>query len=116
MRRTTIKSRPTPKPAVEFSETVRRTAMTIAGHRCAARLAGCSVRIEHFHHRRMRSAGGLGDLDNCLPVCARCHRRIHDHPGFAYLHGLLVRRHKDPADIAVISGCGVGCREDHAAQ
>jgi hypothetical protein len=57
----------------------------------------------HGHHRLMRSAGGPDTLANCLPVCHRCHRRIHDNrDGRSYDNGWLVRAWLRPEDVPIL--------------
>lgn len=56
----------------------------------------------HGHHRRLKSAGGLDLIENCLPVCHGHHRYIHNLGDAAYDAGWLVRAWLDPADVPVI--------------
>lgn len=56
----------------------------------------------HGHHRRLKSAGGLDLIENCLPVCDACHRYIHGLGDAAYDAGWLVRAWLDPADVPII--------------
>lgn len=62
--------------------------------RCEANIAAaaCTGRAEHAHHRLMRSQGGSDDPSNLLAVCGRCHRHIHNNPGWAYERGFLLHR------------------------
>ena len=68
-----------------------------------------------FHHRRMRSAGGLDIFDNLIHLCRACHHdTVHANPDWSYRHGLLLRRggtdHPDP-----VIGCWMECTMDHYA-
>ena len=49
----------------------------------------------------MRSAGGIGVVENCLHLCAPCHGWAHANPKVSYGHGVLLRRgdgeHPEPA-------------------
>lgn len=127
LRRTPMKRsasrEPRARPAnrgVEFSEKTRRRAASRYGGMCALcdRLGyGLVARqVEQYHHRQMRSAGGRGTVENCLPLCGVHHRLIHGYPDWAYRHGLLVKRHADPSAISVVAGCAISCEVDHVGQ
>lgn len=81
------------KAPIEFPPNVREAVLRRSGGRCEAKadLSGCTDRVEHYHHRKLRSQGGLGTKVNCLGVCGPCHTHIHAHPTLAYMRGWLVR-------------------------
>ena len=113
----TIKAKPRRAPkrdTVEFGETTKKKVRIRADFRCE--LVGCHHHIQEFHHRKMRSAGGKGTILNCLALCTVHHRSIHDNTGWSYRHGLLVKGCYEPNVVAPITGCGIDCLEDHAAQ
>ena len=56
----------------------------------------------HGHHRRLKSAGGLDLVENCLPVCHEHHRYLHELGEESYRRGWLVRAWDDPAEIPVL--------------
>lgn len=95
----------------EFSQETKETAASIVGHRCA--VAHCGGRIDEFHHRQLKSSGGLGVLANCLPLCSKHHLQIHQNPDWAYRHGLMVSRYASPELQPSILWCGLSCHEDH---
>ena len=100
LKRSSIKAKPSRnQAAVEFSETVKRSVLRRSAGRCEVH--DCDETIDEFHHRRMRSAGGMGHLENCMGVCVTHHRIIHDSPKWAYDHGYLVSRYMDPAEVPI---------------
>lgn len=100
----------------DFSQRTKTRAASHAGFRCRLGLPGCRGHIEEFHHRKKRSQGGDGQLENCLPLCGYCHHVIHRvEVDWAYRHGLLVRRNADPARIGAYTACDVDCPVDHLA-
>lgn len=49
---------------------------------CEATLPGCTGKIDHIHHMRLRSRGGSNDPRELAAVCFPCHGAIHAHkPG-----------------------------------
>lgn len=56
---------------------------------CEVRLPDCFTVMAHTHHIRLRSRGGLHDLDNLLGVCLSCHDYIHRNPAEAKEKGLM---------------------------
>jgi hypothetical protein len=73
-----------------------------ANDRCEAMLDCCTGWAEGDpHHRKLRSAGGLNDLDCCIAVCSACHREIHHNVGQSYRLGLLVHSWDDPAKVKI---------------
>lgn len=77
------------------------------------RCAMCRHPIDEYHHRKMRSQNGKGTAANCLPICARHHKMIHNNPDWAYRHGLLVRSADDPKAVEVFPECSLKCTHDH---
>jgi hypothetical protein len=57
------------------------------------------------HHRKLRSQGDMGTLDNGVSLCGSgttgCHGWVHAHPAAAYRLGLLVHSWDDPAQVPV---------------
>lgn len=73
---------------VEFSSDVRAEIRARAGGCCEV----CRMsKIDHYHHKLMRSHGGKGTVANGLAVCGSCHAIIHTHPYLSYTLGYLVR-------------------------
>lgn len=73
------KRRSTRARAKEFSPNVKSIAMERSKGRCEL----CDMRpIIDFHHAKYRSAGGTGELGNCIGLCKVCHDVIH-HDGEA---------------------------------
>jgi hypothetical protein len=68
---------------------------------CQARTPECTGRVEHRHHRKLRSQGGDNSDANLLPVCSRCHNWIHANPKLAVERGLIVRSWEDPREVEV---------------
>lgn len=79
------------KPRVdrEFAADVKADGAERASFRCER----CKQRaIEQYHHKLMRSQGGMGTLDNLACLCAFCHAEVHANPLRSYEDGWLVRR------------------------
>lgn len=72
---------------------------------CELRLPGCQGDAATMHHRKLRRAGDHRPV-NLLDLCAACHRWVHDHTGYSYARGWLVRQSDDPAAVAVMPGEG----------
>jgi hypothetical protein len=53
---------------------------------------GCGNRATHFHHRWMRSQGGVHTRWNLLHCCVSCHEHVHANPEDSYRRGYLLRR------------------------
>lgn len=66
-----------------------------------------------FHHRKMRSAGGLGLVENCLHLCFECHEWVHHHSKVSYGHGVLIRRYMDSHPEPVFHPGWRTCAVDH---
>lgn len=72
----------------EFSPHTKAAIRDRAGDKCEV----CrEARIDHFHHRLMRSHGGMGTMENGLAVCYPCHSKVHLNPYVSYMRGWLVR-------------------------
>lgn len=64
----------------------------------------CGTRRDvHPHHRLLQSQGGKDEEANLIPLCNRCHDRVHDKNGRAYRAGLLVRSWESPADVPILT-------------
>lgn len=85
-----IQSRPKvkqdPPELVEARSAVRRRSRGI----CEVGSEVCTGEAQHFHHRKMRSAGGSHSEGNGLAVCHACHDYIHANPDLSYEHGWLL--------------------------
>jgi hypothetical protein len=82
------------KDPVEFPARVRGAVRYRAGDRCEV----CLIRrIDHIHHKLLRSAGGKGVPENALGVCHSCHTYIHANPEKSYEMGWLV--HAGPVNM-----------------
>ena len=68
---------------------------------CNAQTPVCIGRVDHQHHRKLRSQGGTNDPDNVIGVCAPCHHHIHHNPAESYARGLLVHSWDNPANIPI---------------
>lgn len=51
----------------------------------------CSRRVEHVHHKKLRSQGGTNHPANLLGCCGRCHAEIHRNPALSYEAGWMTR-------------------------
>ena len=83
-------SRPKPKQdppeLVAAKKAVRRRSRGI----CEVGSEVCTGEAQHFHHRKMRSAGGSHSERNGLDSCWACHDFIHANPETSYEHGWLL--------------------------
>ena len=71
---------------------VTREAFKLAGGLCQV----CKVYpAEHGHHKKSRAQRGKSVLENCLPCCHDCHRKLHDRPTAAAVDGFSVSRKAD---------------------
>lgn len=53
------------------------------------RCAICGQRSTEVHHKRGRIGVRLLDFENCIALCLRCHKKIHDNPKWARSAGYL---------------------------
>lgn len=65
------------------------------------------ARVAHYHHRRLKQAGGskLPDTNlasNCLGLCSACHALAHGNPNLANLLGWIVPQGCNPEFERVI--------------
>lgn len=114
LKRTPLRYKPK-NSGSNFSQQTKQMSAARFHHRCAMS-HGCSGRIETFHHRRLRSSGGQGTVDNALPLCTPAHQQIHANPDWSIRHGLIVRGGREPASVDLFLDCGLECTEDHARQ
>lgn len=56
--------------------------------------------VLHKHHRKLRSQGGDDSWGNIIELDPWVHDAVHKNVEIAYQHGLLVKSHDDPRDIA----------------
>lgn len=97
---------------VEFRPAVKRIVLRRSRGWCE--MPGCTRHALEYHHRKMRSAGGRGQVWNCLHLCIECHDWVHDNARVAYRHGALIRRSR-PDDPGVHFHPGWRtCPLDHA--
>lgn len=74
-----------------------------SGGKCEATISpNCTGQGTHGHHRKLRSQGGLNNLETLLDTCVNCHMWIHHNPSLARGLGLLVRSTDDPALVPVV--------------
>ena len=69
----------------EAKKAVRRRSRGI----CEVGSEVCTGEAQHFHHRKMRSAGGSHSERNGLDSCWACHDYLHANPELSYEHGWL---------------------------
>ena len=85
-----LQSRPKPKQdppeLVAAKKAVRRRSRGICEVGCEV----CTGEAQHFHHRKMRSAGGSHSERNGLDTCWACHDFLHANPELSYEHGWLL--------------------------
>lgn len=77
-----------PKVDRSFPHEVRAEVYWRAGGFCE-RCGRAPIAV--YHHRRLRSQGGLGTLDNAAGLCDPCHVHIHANPAESYEAGWLIR-------------------------
>jgi hypothetical protein len=75
-----------PPELVEAKKVVRRRSRGI----CEVGSEVCTGEAQHFHHRKMRSAGGSHSERNGLDSCWACHDFLHANPDLSYEHGWLL--------------------------
>lgn len=86
-----------------FDADTRELAAARAGLVCEI----CGVnRIEQFHHRRPRGAGGgrapeTSSVANCLPLCSADHALVESNRTWAMQCGYLVSQFQKPSEVAV---------------
>ena len=74
-----------------------------AGGMCEAWLPGvCTTRVEHLHHRKLRSRGGNHTVENLIGICHACHGYIHANVAESTDLGLIVSTYADPAVVHVV--------------
>jgi hypothetical protein len=103
--------KPRPKPKTDPPElrAAKEERRQISNDVCE--VDGCGNRATHFHHRWLRSQGGVHEVWNLLHVCAglegRCHEHIHANPEDSYAKGYMLRR---------VDGCAEKERRDAERQ
>lgn len=72
-----------------------------AGGMCEGLIAGvCDTRLQHYHHRKLRSRGGKDNTGNIAGLCAPCHDYVHRNVAAATGLGLIVSGFiNDPATV-----------------
>lgn len=73
----------------EFSAKVKTRVRHATGGRCE--FPDCRRQGTQYHHRLMKSQGGLGTFENCMLVCLDHHAYIHANPAESYGEGWLIR-------------------------
>ena len=101
----------TERDHVTFKPSVKRIVRRRSRGWCE--MPGCTRAATAYHHRKMRSAGGLGLVENCLHLCAEDHAWVHDHPEVSYGHGALLRRHMVDHPDPVFHPGWRSCTTDH---
>lgn len=87
-----------------FPDHVRVQARVRSGGICEAGSSACTGKAAHFHHRKLRRFKDHS-IQNCLHVCAPCHRWIHDEePEVARMMGWLLNSWDDPAERPILKG------------
>ena len=81
--------------AHEFSAEVRGQVLTRDLNRCV-RCGRYLPEGAHLHHRKLRSQGGPGAVENGITLCAGCHRWVHQFILAARASGLIVPSWADP--------------------
>lgn len=83
---------------------VRADVLRLSGGRCEVMVttaqSSCTGRVEHLHHKRLRSQGGANTTENLLAVCHACHGEIHRSVGWARANGYIL----DAAAMAAKGG------------
>lgn len=99
-------------PEIEFTTIVQSQALARQQKRCAScgetisqlgetgRMQNRFAEIGHAHHLRHASAGGTGDLFNCVILCQSCHYTVHE--GGNYRFGTV--RRSFPSDYPYFNG------------
>ena len=60
---------------------------------------GCSHRPGHYHHRRLRSQGGLDGAENLLYLCVLCHNWAHHNRTEARELGMILHAGDDEMEL-----------------
>lgn len=78
------------KSKAEFHPSVRAEIERRSGGKCEAGTPDCTKRPTVIHHRRRRSQGGTGDVENGLHCCNSCHLFIHANVELSVRSGWLL--------------------------
>lgn len=83
--------RPVSEKRAAMQDERRQLVGELTGGPCTVRWDDrCLGKATQVHEPHTRARGGsILDRDNCVPLCAACHRAIHDHPAEATERGLL---------------------------
>ena len=90
---------------VEFTRVTRRDVLTRDLSRCV-RCARFQPEGAHLHHRKLRSQGGQGTVENGVTLCAACHAWVHANVAAAQASGLIVPSWADPEVTPVLTWRG----------
>lgn len=93
--------------SVEFPAAVRAKVLTRDLNRCA-RCGRFIPEGAHLHHRKLRSQGGLGLVENGITLCPLCHHWVHNTVAAAKATGLIVPSWADPEVTPVMTWRGPG--------
>jgi 5-methylcytosine-specific restriction endonuclease McrA len=70
---------------------IERTAIRAVGGKCQCGSEVCTGRATRGHHLFPRGRGGKETIENCLPVCRKCHRYIHVNVAWAEANGFILK-------------------------
>lgn len=89
----------------EFSRKTRAAILTRDLHRCV-RCGRYLAEGAHLHHRKLRSQGGEGAVENGVSLDSLCHAWVHEKVGAATALGLIVPSWADPEVTPVLGWRG----------
>lgn len=81
---------------------LRDKVLELAGHCCDMCGQALSAKSWECHHRRLRSQGGLDEVDNLLALHHSCHGQAHGNRAWARARGYIVHRGDEPATRPVL--------------
>lgn len=90
----------------DFTPAVRAKVLTRDLNRCA-RCGRYQPEGGHLHHRKLRSQGGLGVIENAILLCPLDHHWVHSHVAASRAIGLIVPGWADPEVTPVLTWRGL---------